>query len=202
MIYLENSVEKIKKSAARVFIQKGYYGSRLNEIALDAEVSKSLLHYYFRTKENLFEIIIDDSINLIINNLNPALENNLNFWRLIEQFTYSLYRLFRNNTSLLLFIITEYNQNFDRIKFSLNPIYVFFTELELRVQYLAQKEGVKIKNSKHLMINIISIFAGHIIESYIFFISSNGDKNANSRTSTIKKQEIHDTVINYLKTRR
>ena len=46
--------EKILEAAKKVFHRKGYEGSRMQEIADEADINKALLHYYFRIKEKLF----------------------------------------------------------------------------------------------------------------------------------------------------
>lgn len=50
--------EKILKSALESFATKGYHGTSVKEIAQDAGVNKSLLFYYFNSKENLYKSII------------------------------------------------------------------------------------------------------------------------------------------------
>ena len=50
----ENTEEKILKAAEEVFVQKGLDGARMQEIADKAGINKSLLHYYYRTKDKLF----------------------------------------------------------------------------------------------------------------------------------------------------
>ena len=86
MIYLDYTIKRIKHSAEKIFYEKGFNGARVSEIAKDAEVSKSLLHYYFRTKEQIFRIIIEDSINLVVKNVSPILTKDLGFYELIDQF--------------------------------------------------------------------------------------------------------------------
>ena len=50
--------EKILESALVSFATKGYHGTSVKEIAQDAGVNKSLLFYYFNSKENLYKSII------------------------------------------------------------------------------------------------------------------------------------------------
>jgi TetR/AcrR family transcriptional regulator len=52
--------EKIYEAARKIFIQKGMEGARMQEIADEAGINKALLHYYFRSKENLFNAIFKD----------------------------------------------------------------------------------------------------------------------------------------------
>ena len=52
--------EKIYAAARRIFILKGMEGTRMQEIADEAGMNKALLHYYFRSKENLFKAVFKD----------------------------------------------------------------------------------------------------------------------------------------------
>ena len=54
--------EQILVAARKVFIEKGFEGTRMQEIANEAGINKALLHYYFRTKEKLFEQIFTKPI--------------------------------------------------------------------------------------------------------------------------------------------
>ena len=55
----QNTEQKILESARKVFLRKGYQGSRMQEIADEAGINKAMLHYYFRSKKKLFEEIFD-----------------------------------------------------------------------------------------------------------------------------------------------
>lgn len=52
----------ILSAATDVFIEKGFIGARTTEIARRAGVTHAMLHYYFRTKEGLFERVITQKI--------------------------------------------------------------------------------------------------------------------------------------------
>ena len=49
--------ERIKLAATKVFTLKGLEGARMQDIADEANINKAMLHYYFRNKQQLFEII-------------------------------------------------------------------------------------------------------------------------------------------------
>ena len=49
--------EKIFEAAFKVFQNKGFTGARMQEIADEAEINKAMLHYFFRSKEKLFEAV-------------------------------------------------------------------------------------------------------------------------------------------------
>ena len=49
---------KILASARKIFLLYGYHGTTIEKIARDAGVSKAIIHYYFRTKDNLYREIV------------------------------------------------------------------------------------------------------------------------------------------------
>ena len=67
---------QILEAAEREFLAKGYDGARTTSIAQAAGVTHAMLHYYFRTKEQLFERIIDKKMSEIIPMLTCLLGND------------------------------------------------------------------------------------------------------------------------------
>ena len=51
--------EKIFEAATEVFIEKGMDGARMQDIADHAGINKALLHYYYRTKDQLFNAVFE-----------------------------------------------------------------------------------------------------------------------------------------------
>ena len=56
----QSKEQQILASAELEFLTKGYDGARTTSIAQAAGVTHAMLHYYFRTKEQLFERIVDE----------------------------------------------------------------------------------------------------------------------------------------------
>lgn len=57
--------DKILQAAEKEFITKGYDGARTTSIAAAAGVTHAMLHYYFRTKDNLFDRVIESKIGTL-----------------------------------------------------------------------------------------------------------------------------------------
>lgn len=54
--------KRILAAARKEFIAKGLGGARMQAVAAEAGVNKALLHYYFRTKDNLYRKVLEDTI--------------------------------------------------------------------------------------------------------------------------------------------
>ncbi len=61
----ENLRQIILETATTLFVQRGYHGVGMREIAADSSVSKALLYYHFQNKADLFLAILMDSLEKI-----------------------------------------------------------------------------------------------------------------------------------------
>lgn len=50
--------DRILKAAIKVFAEKSFEGSRVDEIAKEANVSKSLIYYHFKSKDEILEVMV------------------------------------------------------------------------------------------------------------------------------------------------
>ena len=62
----QSKEQQILEAAEQEFLEKGYDGARTTSIAKTSGVTHAMLHYYFRTKEQLFEHIIDKKMSEIV----------------------------------------------------------------------------------------------------------------------------------------
>ena len=58
----ENKEKAILQAAEEEFFEKGFDGARTVSIAQKAGVTHAMLHYYFRSKEQLFRKILDEKM--------------------------------------------------------------------------------------------------------------------------------------------
>ena len=68
-----DNVEKILKAAESVFAKKGFSGASTAEIAKVAGVPKANLHYYFRTKQELYGRVLDGVLDMWLDALDDEL---------------------------------------------------------------------------------------------------------------------------------
>ena len=71
----EITEEKIKNAARTVFTQKGYASARMRDIAALAGVNLALVNYYFRSKENIFTIIMREKLFKIFGMIFPYIQD-------------------------------------------------------------------------------------------------------------------------------
>lgn len=108
--------EKIFESATEVFIEKGMDGARMQDIANRAGINKSLLHYYYRTKDHLFNAVFEMIAGQMFKKFAPILDEHLSLEDKLRFFFREHISFLQRNPRLPLFILTEFHRNPQRIR--------------------------------------------------------------------------------------
>jgi TetR/AcrR family transcriptional regulator len=108
--------EKIFESATEVFIEKGMDGARMQDIANRAGINKSLLHYYYRTKDHLFNAVFEMIAGQMFRRFAPVLDENLSLEDKLRFFFREHISFMQKNPRLPLFILSEFHRNPQRIR--------------------------------------------------------------------------------------
>jgi len=59
------SKEKVIKAATKIFAKKGFDGTSMREIAKAAHLTKPMIYYHFKNKEDLYLYILENSISTL-----------------------------------------------------------------------------------------------------------------------------------------
>ena len=108
--------EKIFEAATDVFVEKGLDGARMQDIADHAEINKALLHYYFRTKDKLFNAVFEMIAKKIFKKFAPVFDETLTLEEKIRFFFKEHISFLQANPRLPGFLLNEVNRNPARIK--------------------------------------------------------------------------------------
>ena len=125
--------DRIFEAATLVFEEKGMAAARMQDIADRASINKSLLHYYFRTKEHLFNAVFTMLAKKMFMKFTPVFEGNLSLEDKIRFFFREHISFLQQNPKLPGFILNEINHNPQRIKKLIKNIdfrYIWSTILE------------------------------------------------------------------------
>ncbi|WP_121809866.1 TetR/AcrR family transcriptional regulator [Mucilaginibacter kameinonensis] len=67
--------EKILNAARLIFTKKGFLATTVRDIATEANTNVASVNYYFRSKENLFAFIMDETIKKLFDKIEPVLND-------------------------------------------------------------------------------------------------------------------------------
>jgi AcrR family transcriptional regulator len=100
--------EKIREAAKKVFTQKGYAATRTRDIAEEAGINLALLNYYFRSKEKLFHLVMEEKMQQLFGILFPIINDEKSGLQVkLELITASYIDLLSKNPDLPIFVLSE-----------------------------------------------------------------------------------------------
>ena len=103
----ENLEEKIVAAARRVFVEKGYENASMSDIAAAVGINRTALHYYFRTKDKIFQAVFGSLIGTFIPKVQDILETDAPFFDKMDRLIDEYFEIFSRNPFLPRFIMNE-----------------------------------------------------------------------------------------------
>jgi AcrR family transcriptional regulator len=151
--------EKIFESATEVFIEKGMDGARMQDIADHAGINKSLLHYYYRTKDHLFNAVFEMIAGQMFKKFAPVFDENLSLEDKIRFFFQEHIAFLQKNPRLPSFLLNELNRNPERIKKLIQSIDInkIWTTLEKQHKEELVKYNITKETIPQLMTSIAAL---------------------------------------------
>lgn len=189
-----NTEARILEAAKQVFVLQGMNGTAMQHIADEAEISRTSLHYYFRSKDKLYEAVLQDLIGRFTAQVNVIMTRELPFPEKLKLFVHEYIDLFKDNPFLLNFILNELNKNPERIILLLSSdLYPDFRD---RVTAELQHYNPDISASQFMM-NMISMcvfpFVARPLVHHMFF---EGKKDAFEEFIEERKTIVFDMLLN------
>jgi TetR/AcrR family transcriptional regulator len=107
----QNMEQAILKSATRLFLERGFKATSTTEIAKAAGCNQALVHYYYRTKDRLFEAIFEKKMKFFISSLLQIESEDLPFLEKLAKRIESHFDAIIEDPQLPQFLFTEINSN-------------------------------------------------------------------------------------------
>lgn len=168
--------ERILEAARQEFVANGLAGARMQEIADKAGINKALLHYYFRSKEKLFEKIFKEAMQSFLPKVNAILGSDLGLYEKIEAFCSEYIDKILQNPFIPLFVLHELNRQPDEfVKNMWEGKKPNVKKLFIQIEEAVQKKQIRPIHPAHLMMNVLGMcvfpFVGKPLEQLIMNIS-------------------------------
>lgn len=162
---LDSTEQRIYTAAVDVFLEKGYDGARMQEIADRAGINKALLHYYYRSKEQLFKRVFADTVSAMFENISMVFTAQLPFEEKLRRFSEAYISFLIQRPGLPLFLLTEIRLHPQLIENTMNDLKLKsrFTMMKLLIHEAIEKDEIETGSALHLMIHIVSMLIFPIV---------------------------------------
>lgn len=200
---ISDTEARILKAAEHEFITKGFAGTRTTTIAQKAGVTHAMLHYYFRTKDNLFErfaqeksALVKQMIMLPLDDLNTSLNDVIRYI-----INYHIDFLL-TNPELPRFIVNELFGNPEKVQFMSENFSTvagnIFSKLQSKIDLAAAAGECRKIDAKVLMLDIVSLNVFAFLASPLINVVIGLDKERFASFMEQRKEENYQTIISKL----
>lgn len=189
--------EQIFEAASRIFQRKGYAGARMQEIADEAEINKSMLHYYYRSKSKLFTQVYQRELARFFPVLLQVMDSSDPLDQKIRKLIDAYYSFLREHPRLPQFIITEMNRNPDEFqefisREAIRPPKSFFAQIKNEME-AGRIDDV---DPRQLMVSIVGLTIFPFIASTMVKSIFNFDEKEYVLFLGDRKEFLVDFILN------
>lgn len=198
--------QQILQAAETLFLEKGFDSTSTTDIAKCAGCNQALVHYYFRTKENLFQRIFTEKVNLMLTYITPNPEETVDFECALNRFIDCYFEMLTKNPNIPFFLIkelimSEVRRNWIRKMLMEDAQYLHFyyawdkmVKAEIKSGRLRQIETME------LTLNVISLIAFTFVSLPLYRDFFEQDQLEIDFYLQRRKNEIKRLIINGVRT--
>ena len=196
----QDTEQNILNAATAIFQSKGMDGARMQEIADKAKINKSMLHYYYRSKQKLFEAVFKTAISIMAPKLREIIEKEEPLFDKIRHFTNGYISLINKHSYIPTFIIHELNRN----PHILQDVFIkqfgdSFNKMKAQINEMVEKGEIRSIEPEHLIMNVVAMSIFPFVAKPIFKSVLQKDDKEYQELLDERKTHVADFVINSLK---
>ncbi|GAB3917336.1 TetR/AcrR family transcriptional regulator [Larkinella terrae] len=196
----QNTEQKIKEAAKKVFLERGFDGAKLRHIAEEAGTTMAMVNYYFRSKEQLFQSIFLETMGSFLGRviliLNEEVPLEIKVWKVVDNYTDFLVA----NPHVPVFVLSELQKDSSKlfqqlnIKQAVESAY-FIKQLEIEAEKGTIRKVKPLQIIVTMLGSLIFPFMAKPIVSYI------GDMDEAAYRAFLEERKVivFETVMAYLK---
>ena len=151
--------ERILFKARDLFIQNGYNSTSIRDIAAASETNVAMVNYYYHSKYNLFELIFDEALNILMRRVFTIVSSDKSFYELVESWIDSYYETLMEYPQIPIFILNEINQNPARLVERVhthNPYQIYLT-VSKRIEKEVEAGTIRPTSPLDFVLNVLSL---------------------------------------------
>ena len=149
----EDLEKKIIEAAKELFIENGFAETSMSDIAAKVGINRPALHYYFRTKDKMFQAVFGNIIlsfipkihDIIIQQDKPVSES-------IGEIVDAYYKVFTENPCLPLFMVREMHRDMNHLSDTIKELRLYNPQIQISAESETKRsifrEKDKTKRSK------------------------------------------------------
>ena len=193
--------EKIIEASRKLFVNKGFKGTTVRDIAAASNTNVAMVNYYFRSKHNLFEEIFNESFDLLTGKISSIVSSNVSFFDMLNNWIEAYYDVLIENPQLPMFVIYEINQNPESLikRLSTKEPHQLYIRLAERIKKEEEKGTIRQTSVADFLLSMISLCMYPFMFSTVASLFLNMSENDYMDQMKSHKAYVKEFTINAIK---
>lgn len=186
---MNKTKRRIFEITMELFATKGYEATSIEEITAVVGVAKGTFYYHFKTKEELFNFLVEEGIKLFINSAEVKASKAKTLAEKIKAVILVQIKIVMKYESFIRMIAGEMWGNGPRNVFCREELFKYVDTIEKIIRQASEEEGKKVENPKILANEIFGLLCSNLMYKL---------RNENHNVE-ILIEEMEDIVLKYIK---
>ncbi|MFH1931217.1 MAG: TetR/AcrR family transcriptional regulator [Pseudomonadota bacterium] len=133
---------RIIQAATKMFARKGFYKTRISEIAMEAQVADGTIYIYFENKDDILISLFEEQMKVVIDNMVDQISREDDPVKKLEKFALIHLQLIEQNPNMAEIIQVEVRQSSKFMKEYKNEKFAQYLDLIGEIVREGQENGV------------------------------------------------------------
>ena len=188
--YMNKTKRKIFETSMKLFAEKGYDATSIEEITATVGVAKGTLYYHFSSKEEIFNFLIEEGIKLLQNSVDIKTAKHNNYIDKIKAIILIQIKIVAKYEDIITIILSQFWGNEARNKKCQEHVYDYIGQIEKIVQQGIEKGEIKKGDTRAIASEIYGLKCSTLVYK----------KREEEQMDVMKLyQEYENTIVNGLR---
>ena len=188
--YMNKTKRKIFETSMKLFAEKGYDATSIEEITATVGVAKGTLYYHFSSKEEIFNFLIEEGIKLLQNSVDIKTAKHNNYIDKIKAIILTQIKIVAKYEDIITIILSQFWGNEARNKKCQEHVYDYIGQIEKIVQQGIEKGEIKKGDTRAIASEIYGLICSTLVYK----------KREEEQMDVMKLyQEYENTIVNGLR---
>ena len=160
---MNKTKRKIFETSMKLFAEKGYEATSIEEITATVGVAKGTLYYHFSSKEEIFNFLVEEGIKLLQNSIDIKTAKRSNYIDKIKAIVLIQIKIVAKYEDIITILLSQFWGNEDRNKRCQNQVYEYINKIEKIVQEGIEKGEIKNGDARAIASEIYGLICSTLI---------------------------------------
>lgn len=160
---MNKTKRKIFEASMKLFAEKGYDATSIEEITATVGVAKGTLYYHFSSKEEIFNFLVEEGMKLLHNSVDIKIDKLPNYIDKIKAIILIQIKIVEKYENLITILLSQFWGNEARNQMCKEQIFTYIEKIEQIVKAGIEKGEIKEGNPQSIASEIYGLICSSLV---------------------------------------